>query len=125
MTTPQAAHADDTQNWETVIAQVALGGPWRVSNETVARSGDAKWFYEFANNLMLGDKLNKHVTRWAGYIHDPQYLYGNFTVMEYRARQQVTLDNIHKVGPASLSGRLRLEERCREAVAGTCGPMPS
>lgn len=95
ITTPQAAHADDTQNWETVTVPVALGGPWRVWNETVVRASDAKGFSESVNNLMLGDKLNKHVTRWAGYTHAPQHLHGNFTVMEYCARQQVTLDNIH------------------------------
>ena len=116
---PVAARADDTQNWETVTVQVALGGPWRVSNETVARSSDAKGFYELENNLMLGYKLNKHVTLWAGYTHDPQYLHGDFTVMEHRARQQVAFDNILKVGPASLSGRLRLEERWRDGIAGT------
>lgn len=116
---PQMAHADDTQNWQAVTVQVALGGPWRVSNETVARSSDAKGFYELENNLMLGYKLNKHVTLWAGYTHDPNYSHGNFTVMEHRGRQQINFDNILKLGRANLSARLRLEERWREGVAGT------
>ena len=116
---PDAAHADDLQNWEAVTVQVALGGPWKVTNETVARSSDAKGFYELENNLLLGYKLNKHITLWAGYTHNPNYSHGNFTVMEHRGRQQITFDNVLKVGPVNLSGRLRLEERWRDGVAGT------
>src|SRR3546814_20429229 len=39
--------------------------------------------------------------------------------MEHRGRQQVTFDNIVKVGPGQLSARLRLEERWREGIDGT------
>ncbi|MES2493919.1 MAG: DUF2490 domain-containing protein [Pseudomonadota bacterium] len=116
---PAAAHADDFQHWETVSVQVGLGGPWRVSNETVVRTSDARGLYELENNLLLGYKLNKQVTVWAGYTHAPSYLHGDFTIMEHRARQQVTFDNILKIGEAKLSARLRVEERWREGISGT------
>jgi hypothetical protein len=59
------------------------------------------------------------VTVWLGYTHDPQYSHSRFKVMEQRFRQQVSFDNVAKLGPASLSGRLRLEERWREGFSGT------
>ena len=117
---PAVAHAsEDTQYWQTANVAVDLGGGFRASNETVFRSSDAKGFYEIEDNFMVGYKPTKKVTLWLGYTHDPNYSHGNFTVMEHRIRQQVSLDNIAKLGPVSFSGRLRLEERWREGVTGT------
>ena len=67
---------------------------------------------------MLGYRLNKVVTVWAGYTHNPQYLGGDFTVMEHRAREQVTFDGFAKLGKGKLNGRLRLEQRWRNGVDG-------
>lgn len=110
---------DDSQAWETLNVNVALPSHFKLSNETVLRSGNAKGFYEVEDNLMLGYQADPHVTVWLGYTHDPQYLHGDFTVMEQRFRQQVSLDNIAKLGPVAIGGRLRLEERWREGLAGT------
>jgi hypothetical protein len=91
-----------------------------LSQEVVARfSDDRKGLYEIESNTLVGYKLSKGVTIWAGYTHDPQYAGGDFTVMEHRGRQQLTFDNIAKVGPVSISARLRMEERWREGVDGT------
>ncbi|MEC3909850.1 DUF2490 domain-containing protein [Sphingobium sp. CR2-8] len=118
---PVAAHAsDDEQLWTTASATVKLGDHWRLSQEVVARfSDDRHGLYEIESNTLVGYKLSKAVTVWAGYTHDPQYDGGDFTVMEHRGRQQVTFDNIAKIGRATLSARMRIEERWRDGVDGT------
>ena len=113
------ALADDTQAWGTLTVQGGLGGPIRGSSETVLRTSDAKGFYEVEENLMVGYKANKHVTYWLGYTFNPQYTHGSFTTTENRFRQQVSFDNIAKIGPINVSGRIRLEERWRDGFAGT------
>lgn len=112
------AYADDTQAWGKVAVTVALGGPWRVSNEAEVRVSDAKGLYEVENNLLLGYKTG-NVTVAAGYTHDPNYSHGTFTAMEHRIRSQVSVDNFAELGPVKLSGRMRLESRWREGVTGT------
>ena len=118
---PVAAHAsEDEQLWTTASATVKLSDKWRFSQEVIARfSNDRDGLYEVEMNSLIGYKLNKQVTVWAGYTHDPNYNAGHFAVMEHRGRQQVTFDNILKIGPGQLSARLRLEERWREGVDGT------
>ena len=114
-----ALASEDAQAWQTLTLNVALPSDFKLSSETVFRTSDARGFYEVEENLMAGYKVNKHVTVWLGYTHDPQYSHGKFTVLERRFRQQVNFDNIMKVGPVNISGRLRLEERWREGQAGT------
>ena len=118
---PVAAHAsEDEQLWTTASATVKLSDHWRLSQEIVARfSDDRQGLYEIESNTLVGYKLSKAVTVWAGYTHDPQYAGGDFTVMEHRGRQQVTFDNIAKIGRVSISARMRMEERWREGVDGT------
>ena len=118
---PAVAHAsEDDQLWTGVSATVKLSDKWRFSQEVVARfSNDRDGLYELEMNSMIGYKVSKKVTVWAGYTHDPNYNAGDFSVMEHRGRQQVTFDNIVKIGPGQLSARLRLEERWREGVDGT------
>ena len=113
------ALADDTQAWGAVTVQGALSGPIRASSETVLRTSDAKGFYELEQNLMVGYKANKHVTYWLGYTFNPQYSHGTFGTTENRFRQQVSADNIAKIGPFNLNARLRLEERWRDNQPGT------
>ena len=114
-----AAANEDTQYWQTLNIGVALPGNFRISNETVRRSSDARGFYEIENNFMVGKKLNKVVTVWLGYTFDPQYSHGTFRLREHRFRQQVNFDNFAVSGKVRLSGRLRLEERWREGQTGT------
>lgn len=115
----QAAQEDD-QLWLQTSVSVKLGGAWQLSNETNFRFSDTrKGLYEIENNLLLNYKLNKTVTIAAGYTHDPQYTGGTFSVMERRAREQVTFDNVTKIAGGSVSFRLRAEQRWRNGIAGT------
>jgi hypothetical protein len=111
---------EDSQLWTSASATVELGGNFRLSQELVSRFSDTRnGLYEIESNTLLGYRLNKSVTVWAGYTHDPQYAGGDFTIMERRAREQVTFDNFAEVGKGKLSGRLRFEQRWREGREGT------
>ena len=114
-----AMAGEDTQYWQTVTVNVALPSNFKVQNETVLRTSEARGFYEIENNLMVGKKLNKVVTVWLGYTFDPQYSHGTFTRREHRFRQQVNFDGFAMLGKVKLSGRVRLEERWREGFTGT------
>jgi hypothetical protein len=115
-----AVAQDDFQQWLTLSAKVDLSARLAVQNELVSRfSDDRGGLYEIENSLLLGYKLPGKVTLWAGYVHNPNYAAGDFTVMERRAREQVTVDDFAKIGAASLSARLRLEQRWREGAVGT------
>lgn len=119
---PCAANAaqEDEQLWLQTSVSVKLGGAWQLSNETNFRFSDnRKGLYEIENNLLLNYKLNKTVTIAAGYTHDPQYAGGTFTVMEHRAREQVTFDNVAKIAGGSIGFRVRAEQRWRNGIAGT------
>ncbi len=118
---PTASSAtNDDQVWTTTSATVKLDDHWRVQEEITGRWSDNKnGLYEIESNTLLGYRLNKVVTLWAGYTHDPQYSAGNFTRMEHRAREQVTFDSFTKIGRGKLSGRLRLEQRWRDGLSGT------
>ncbi|HET7816080.1 MAG TPA: DUF2490 domain-containing protein [Sphingomicrobium sp.] len=116
-----AAHArEDEQLWTSANAAVTLAGDLRLTQEATARfSNKRKGLYEIEGVTLLGYKLGKSVTVAAGYVHNPQYSGGDFTVMERRAREQVTFDNLAKLGAGKLSARMRLEQRWRENVDGT------
>ena len=116
----QALAAHDSQLWTTQVANVKLSDKWRVQQELVERFSDNRHgLYEIESNTLLGYRLSKAVTLWGGYTRDPQYSGGNFTVMENRLREQVTFDNVAKLGPGKLSFRMRTEQRWRDNVAGT------
>jgi hypothetical protein len=117
--TPASAKSD-TQIWTNLNVTVKLSDHWRLSEEGTARFSDnRKGLYEIESNTLVGYRLNKVVTVWAGYTHDPQYASGNFTVMEHRAREQVTFDGFAKLGKGKLNGRIRLEQRWRDHVDGS------
>jgi len=110
----------DSQLWTTESATLALSDHWRLQEELTERfSNNKNGLYEIESNTLLGYRLNKVVTLWAGYTHDPQYSAGDFTRMEHRAREQVTFDNFANLGPGKLSGRIRIEQRWREGLEGT------
>lgn len=116
---PAVARSDE-QLWANAALTVKLDDRWRLSQELTTRFSDARnGLYEVESNTLVGYRLSKVVTVWAGYTHDPQYAGGDFTVMEHRAREQVTFDGFARIGPGKLNGRLRLEQRWREHVAGT------
>jgi hypothetical protein len=115
-----AEAAGDAQLWAGGNVTFRLSDRWRVSEEITVRFSDHKsGLYEIESNTLVGYRLTKTVTVWAGYTHDPQYSGGDFTVMEHRAREQVTFDNLARLGGGRLSGRLRLEQRWREGLDGT------
>lgn len=118
--TAASAVTDDSQVWTQASASVKLSDSWRLSGEVVGRFSDNRnGLYEIEATALVGYRLNKTVTLWAGYVHDPLYSGGDFTVMEHRAREQVTFDNIAKLGSGKLSARVRMEQRWREGVDGT------
>ena len=115
-----ARASSDSQIWTTEAVNLKLGGNWRAQEELVERFSDNRnGLYEIESNTLLGYKLSKSTTLWAGYTHDPQYSGGDFTVMERRIREQVTFDNVVKLGAGKISFRLRGEERWRHNVDGT------
>jgi hypothetical protein len=115
-----ALAASDSQLWTNAAVTVKLSDKWRLSQEITGRFSDNRnGLYEIESNTLLGYRLNKFVTVWAGYTHDPQYSGGDFTVMEHRAREQVTFDGFAMIGKGKLSGRVRTEQRWRDGVDGT------
>jgi hypothetical protein len=116
----EASAADDAQLWTGGNVTVKLSDHWRLSEEITARFSDHKnGLYEIESNTLLGYRVAKGVAIWAGYTHDPQYAAGDFTVMEHRAREQVTFDNLGQIGGGKLSGRIRMEQRWRDGLDGT------
>jgi Protein of unknown function (DUF2490) len=119
MSTPAWARSDD-QLWTTAGVNVKLSDDWKISEEIVTRFSDNRnGLYELEATTMLGYRLANGVTLAAGYVHNPQYSGGDFTVMEHRAREQLSFDNFTKLGPGKLSARMRLEQRWREGIDGT------
>lgn len=115
-----ALAATDSQLWTTQVVNLKLSNQWRFQEELAERFSDNKsGLYEIESNSLLGYKVSKSTTLWAGYTHDPQYSGGTFTVMEHRLREQVTFDNVVMLGGGKLSFRLRGEERWRHNVDGT------
>ena len=115
-----ASAAADSQVWATASATLKVADRWRLSEELTTRFSDRRnGLYEIESNTLVGYRLSKVTTLWAGYTHDPQYSGGDFTIMEHRAREQVTFDGFAKLGAGKLSGRMRLEQRWREGVSGT------
>jgi hypothetical protein len=110
----------DSQIWSTASVNSKLSDAWRVSEEVVTRfSGNRNGLYEVESVTLLNYRLTKNVTLAAGYVHNPQYLGGDFAVMERRAREQVTIDNLAKLGGGRFSARARIEQRWRDHVDGT------
>lgn len=119
MVVASPAHADDFQQWIQLGAKIDITDKLVLSDEIVARFSDEDGgLYEIENSLLLGYKLSDNVTAWAGYVHDPNYVAGDFSFMERRAREQITIDDFATFGAATLSGRLRLEQRWRDGIEG-------
>jgi hypothetical protein len=119
LSTPASAKSDQ-QVWTTANATVKLGDDWRFQQEFTARFSDnRKGLYEIESVSLLGYRVAKDVTVAAGYVHNPQYSEGDFTVMERRAREQVTFDNLARIAGGKISARMRLEQRWREHVDAT------
>ncbi len=117
--TPATA-AQDSQLWTNGTMTVKLSGNLRAMEDLTFRFSDHRdGLYEIESNTLLGLVVAKGVTVWAGYTHNPQYAAGHFTIMEQRAREQITFDNFAQLGPGKLNGRIRLEQRWRDGLDGT------
>jgi len=118
--TAPAQAREDSQIWASANVNVKLSDKWRLQQELTTRfSDDRNGLYEVESVTMLGYRVAKDVTLAAGYVHNPQYSDGDFTVMEHRAREQVTFDNIARIGSGKLSARMRTEQRWRDHIDGT------
>ena len=114
------AASSDHQLWTNAVINVKLDDKWKLQEELTGRFSDQRGgLYEIESNTLLGFRLNKTVTVWGGYTHDPIYSHGDLQVMEHRAREQVTFDNFATLGTGKFSGRLRMEQRWREGADGT------
>ncbi len=117
--TPASATSDE-QLWANAGVTVKLSDRWRASEEiTIRLSNIRDGLYEVELSTLVGFRVTDGVTLWGGYVHNPQYSSGEFTVMEHRAREQLTFDGFAQLGKGKLSGRVRLEQRWREHVDGT------
>ncbi len=115
-----ASARDDEQLWTTAGVTVKLGDAWRLQQELTGRFSDNRnGLYELEAVTLLGLRVAKDVTIGVGYVHNPQYSGGDFTVMEHRAREQVAFDNVARIGTGKLSARLRMEQRWRDHFDGT------
>jgi hypothetical protein len=112
------ALAADSQAWQTVGANVTLTPAVKIQAELVVRESQPRGLYEVEQTTLLAYKTG-NVTVAAGYVHNPTYDHGDFVAMERRAREQVTIDNLAKLGPFKLSARMRAEQRWRDNVPGT------
>ena len=118
---PEAALArDDGQIWLSGGGTVKLDDNWKLSEDIIARFSDNRnGLYEVEASTLLNFKAAENVAVAAGYVHNPQYSDGDFSVLERRAREQVTLENLAKIGTGKMSVRLRMEQRWRENADGT------
>ena len=112
--------SEDGQLWLASGANVKLNDKWRLSEDVIARfSNDRDGLYQLQSATLLHYKLGKDVTVAAGYVHSPQYSDGDRTSLERRAREQVTVDNVARIGGGKLGARLRMEQRWRNNADGT------
>ena len=120
-TAPVSAWAkDDAQLWTNTSAKVKLGDGWSISQELTARFSDNRnGLYELESDTLLNYQISPMIMIGAGYVHDPNYAGGDFTVMEHRAREEVTFNNLIHIGPGAISARMRLETRWRDGATGT------
>jgi hypothetical protein len=111
---------EDSQIWGSTNVNVKLSDKWRLQQELTTRfSDDRNGLYEVESLTLLGYRVAKDVSIAAGYVHNPQYSGGDFTVMEHRTREQVTFDNVARFGTGKLSARMRIEQRWRDHADGT------
>ena len=118
---PTSAHAsEDGQAWISAGATIKLNDTWRLSEDLIARfSDDRDGLYQLQSATLLHYKIDKRVTVAGGYVHSPQYSDGDRTALERRAREQVTVDGIARIGAGKISARLRMEQRWRDNADGT------
>ena len=115
-----ALASEDGQVWIAGSATIKLNDAWRLSEDMSARfSDDRNGLYQLQSATLLHYRLGKKVTVAGGYVHSPQYSDGDRIALERRAREQVTVDDIGRIGAGKISARLRMEQRWRDNADGT------
>ena len=115
-----ALASEDGQVWIAGSATIKLNDAWRLSEDVNARfSDDRNGLYQLQSATLLHYRLGKKVTVAGGYVHSPQYSDGDRIALERRAREQVTVDDIGRIGAGKISARLRMEQRWRDNADGT------
>ncbi len=115
-----ALASEDGQVWIAGSATIKLNDAWRLSEDMNARfSDDRNGLYQLQSATLLHYRLGKKVTVAGGYVHSPQYSDGDRIALERRAREQVTVDDIGRIGAGKISARLRMEQRWRDNADGT------
>jgi hypothetical protein len=115
-----ALASEDGQVWIAGSATIKLSNAWRLSEDMNARfSDDRNGLYQLQSATLLHYRLGKKVTVAGGYVHSPQYSDGDRIALERRAREQVTVDDIGRIGAGKISARLRMEQRWRDNADGT------
>jgi hypothetical protein len=116
---PSVAQADDGQVWLSANARGPIAGRVELGVETTERFGrdGENGLYESENIAMLGVRFDR-ATLAAGYVRDIVYHNGGATI-EQRARQDLNIDQIARIGPVGIGARLRMEERWRDGSSGT------
>jgi hypothetical protein len=120
LSTPAHAVKHDQQFWIGADGTVKLSTKWRLSDDVSVRFSDKKdGLYQVINSTLLGYAVTDKITLWGGYTHDLQYSDGDVTAVEHRAREQVTIAQLARLGGGTFDARLRMEERWREHGDGT------
>lgn len=119
------AHArQDRQLWTGASASVKLNDKWQLNQEVQTRFSDKRnGLFQVQAVTLLGYKINRSLTVAGGYVHSPLYTEGEFQVVERRARQQITVDNVAQFAGGKVSARMRVEQRWRDNVEGTAVRM--
>lgn len=112
VTTPAWARDEDQQLWLKGAVSVGLGDRMKLDFDVESRfSNDSNGLDEIELGSMVTYTVAKGVAIGGGYVRSMDYLHGDVTRTEDRLR--VHFGASGTVGPARLSGRVRLEHRKR------------
>lgn len=115
-----AVAESDFQQWVGVALRINLTDTLSIQSDSQLRaSNDRAGLVQVQNVVLLAYKASPDVTIAGGYLHGSNYDGGKFLNLERRAREQVTIDNIARIGPAVLGARVRTEQRWRDDLGGT------
>jgi len=115
---PAAAQSVDSQIWiaDTVSADIAKHVA--ASFDTTMRFSDAAHgLYQWARGGTIGVRTRGGTELLTGYQRVTDYSDGHVSKLEQRIREQVNY-GFGRIGPGTLSGRLRVEERFRRGADG-------
>jgi hypothetical protein len=103
----------DSQAWLTASGSTRLSDRWSLGLAAIGRFGNrAGGLYETEFGGALTYDLGHGLSLSGGYVRVPDYAHGNTTSIEDRPSETIGF-SIAKLGTASLTGRVKLEERFR------------